>query len=95
MSKLVKAAVVAGPGKMETRSYPYPELSEPGSAIMKMEMAGICGTDKHTYRGETSQYAGTDAETSTPFPIIPGHENVGTIVEIYPRDYDLRDYKMS
>lgn len=92
MRSPVKTAVIISPGKMETRSYPYPELSEPGSAVMKMEMAGICGTDKHTYRGETTQYAGTDAETSTPFPIIPGHENVGTIVEVYPRDYDLRDF---
>jgi L-iditol 2-dehydrogenase len=55
---------------------------------MKMEMAGICGTDKHTYKGETTQYG----ENSTPFPIIPGHENVGTIAEVYPKGYDLRDF---
>ena len=49
-----------------------------------MEMSGICGTDKHTYQGETKQYAGTPAETDTPFPIIQGHENVGVIDEITP-----------
>jgi len=34
----------------------------------QVEMVGICGTDKHTYAGETKQYAGTPAETDTPFP---------------------------
>ena len=92
MPDRVKAAVMVAPGRLETRSYPYPELAEPGSAVMKMEMAGICGTDKHTYRGETTQYAGTSAESSTPFPIIPGHENVGTIAEVYPHDHGLRDF---
>ena len=44
--------------------------------------SGICGTDKHTFRGETEQYAGTDHASSTPFPIIQGHENVGIVAEI-------------
>ena len=50
--------------------------------VIALEMCGICGTDKHTWRGETTQYGGTPAETSTPFPIIPGHEIVGTVAEI-------------
>ncbi len=92
MPQRVKAAVMAAPGRIETREYPYPSLKEPGSLLMKMELSGICGTDKHTYRGETLQYGGTDAQSATPFPIIPGHENVGTIAEIYPSGYDLRDF---
>ncbi|MGI9609475.1 MAG: zinc-binding dehydrogenase [Acidimicrobiia bacterium] len=44
----------------------------------------MCGTDKHTYRGETEQYAGTDHASSTPFPIIQGHENVGRVADIGP-----------
>jgi L-iditol 2-dehydrogenase len=47
-----------------------------------MLASGICGTDKHTYRGETEQYAGTDHASTTPFPIIQGHENVGVVVAI-------------
>ena len=50
--------------------------------VIALEMCGICGTDKHTYRGETTQYGGTPAESTTPFPIIPGHEIVGTVAEI-------------
>ena len=81
MARKVRAAVMVAPGHMEVREFPYPAL-EDGAIILRMEMAGICGTDKHTYRGENVQYAGTPAETRTPFPIIPGHENVGVIEEI-------------
>ena len=45
--------------------------------MVEMEMSGICGTDKHTYSGHTAQYVGTEHERTIPFPIIPGHENVG------------------
>jgi len=47
-----------------------------------MELSGICGTDKHTYQGYTTQYAGTDKGKEIPFPIIQGHENVGTVAAI-------------
>ena len=47
-----------------------------------MLASGICGTDKHTFRGETEQYIGTEYERSTPFPIIQGHENVGVVADI-------------
>jgi threonine dehydrogenase-like Zn-dependent dehydrogenase len=50
--------------------------------LLKMLASGICGTDKHTFRGETQQYAGTDHASSTPFPIIQGHENVGVVEAI-------------
>jgi L-iditol 2-dehydrogenase len=50
--------------------------------LMKVELSGICGTDKHTYRGETTQYGGTVNEQTSPFPLIPGHENVGTLLDV-------------
>ncbi len=87
----VKAVVMAGPGNVETRSFVRPKLPD-GAILLDMEMCGICGTDKHTYKGETVQFAGTPAESHTPFPIIPGHEIVGRIAEIgggvVRRDYD-------
>jgi len=81
MSDLVRAAVLVAPGRYEVQEFPRPAL-EDGAALLRIEMSGICGTDKHTYAGETKQYAGTPAETDTPFPIIQGHENVGVIEEI-------------
>jgi threonine dehydrogenase-like Zn-dependent dehydrogenase len=47
-----------------------------------MEVSGICGTDKHTYQGYTGQYGGAGEPRPIPFPIIQGHENVGTIAAI-------------
>ena len=39
----------------------------------------MCGTDKHTWRGESLQYAGTDHEREAAYPLVCGHENVGVI----------------
>src|SRR5919202_3750285 len=80
----VRAATLVGPGRLEVREYPRPRGLEPGAVLLRMLAAGICGTDKHTFRGETEQYAGTDSARSTPFPIIQGHENVGVVEQVGP-----------
>ncbi len=81
MKDFVKAAVLTAPRTVEIQQFKYPKLVK-GGAIIRTELAGICGTDKHTYKGECRQYAGTPQETTTPFPIIQGHENVGIIEDI-------------
>jgi threonine dehydrogenase-like Zn-dependent dehydrogenase len=73
----VLAATLVKPGKYEIREYPLPEPAV-GCVLIRMEMSGICGTDKHTFQGYTTQYGGRALE----FPIIQGHENVGTIAAI-------------
>jgi threonine dehydrogenase-like Zn-dependent dehydrogenase len=73
----VLAATLVKPGKYEIREYPLPEPAS-GCVLIRMEMSGICGTDKHTFQGYTAQYGGRHLE----FPIIQGHENVGTIAAI-------------
>jgi len=78
----VLAATLIAPEQLELRHYPYPARLEPGAVVLRMLASGICGTDKHTYRGETEQYAGTEYARSTPFPIIQGHENVGIVEAI-------------
>src|ERR1700691_6595498 len=75
--QIVLAATLVEPGRYEVREYPLPE-PEPGCVLVKMEMSGICGTDKHTFQGFTTQYGGRKLE----FPIIQGHENVGTVAAI-------------
>src|SRR5436853_5496190 len=47
-----------------------------------MQVSGICGTDKHAYQGHTTQYAAAAQPKQIPFPIIQGHENVGTIAAL-------------
>ena len=71
------AATLIKPGQYEIREYPLPDPA-PGCVLVKMEMSGICGTDKHTFQGFTTQYGDRKLE----FPIIQGHENVGTIAAI-------------
>jgi len=77
----VVAATLIEPGKYELREYPFPEPG-PGSVLVRMELSGICGTDKHTYQGYTTQYAGTGEGKQIRFPIIQGHENVGTVATV-------------
>ena len=81
MPKTVKAAVLVKPGQMEVREFPMPALGK-GAAIAKMRLSGVCGTDKHSYKGESVQYKGTRNEIDIPYPIIQGHENVLIIEEI-------------
>ncbi|MGA3194534.1 MAG: zinc-binding dehydrogenase [Terriglobales bacterium] len=75
------AATLVEPGRYEIREYPLPDPA-PGCVLVKMEVSGICGTDKHTYQGYVGQYGGAGAPRPVPFPIIQGHENVGTIAAI-------------
>jgi threonine dehydrogenase-like Zn-dependent dehydrogenase len=86
----VLAATLVEPGKYELREYPLPEPA-PGCVLVKMELSGICGTDKHTYQGYTTQYAGAGSAKEIRFPIIQGHENVGTVEAIGGDEY--RDFE--
>jgi threonine dehydrogenase-like Zn-dependent dehydrogenase len=79
----VRAAVMEAPGRMDVSSFPVPD-PKPGAVVLRIDYSGICGTDKHTWRGETVQYAGTEHEYATPFPIILGHENVGVVEAVGP-----------
>jgi alcohol dehydrogenase len=55
-------------GKLSLRDVPKPERA-PGEALIKVLLAGICGTDREILKG----YSG--------FHGIPGHEFVGRVVE--------------
>ena len=76
-----RAAVMEAPGRIGVREFPVSDPG-PGAVLLKMSLSGICGTDKHTYRGESRQYVGTPHEREIAYPLICGHENVGTIVAI-------------
>jgi len=74
--KEVRAAVMVKTGVMEIRKYPYPKIDS-DAAIIKIEMCGVCGTDKHIFKGDSTKIRGKSL-----FPFIDGHEMIGTIVEI-------------
>lgn len=77
----VRAAVMRAPQTLELAEFPNPEL-EDGAVLMRVSYSGVCGTDKHTYRGETKQYPGTPHERELEYPLICGHENVGIVEAI-------------
>ncbi|HYY02624.1 MAG TPA: zinc-binding dehydrogenase [Gaiellaceae bacterium] len=76
----VRAAVMTAPGVVAVEEFPRPDV-ERGAVLMEVVYSGICGTDKHTFRGETIQYAGTPHERRLEYPLICGHENVGVVAE--------------
>ncbi len=76
----VRAAVTERPGRIAVQEFPMPQ-AERGAVIIKIHGSGICGTDKHTFRGESKQYAGTAHERDLVYPLICGHETVGEVVE--------------
>ncbi len=65
----VNAAVKTGASKIEIQEFPMPEIAD-DSALMKMEVAGICGTDVKMYK-----------EPLRDGPVIMGHENIGYIAK--------------
>ena len=77
----VRAAVMERPGLVSVQEFPVPD-PEPGAVVIKVHYSGICGTDKHTFRGESKQYAGTEHERDLIYPLICGHENVGEVVAL-------------
>ena len=56
---------------LRSREFPIP-VPEPGAAVVRTEMAGICGTDVHLWKGELP----------IALPVILGHETVGRIEEL-------------
>lgn len=73
------AVLMPGPGAdgrsrpCEVREFPLPEL-EADSALFKVELSEVCGTDVHLRDGRLS---------GVPYPIIPGHVSVGTLERIH------------
>jgi len=67
----MKAVSVVTPGKIEIIDVPDPSPSST-QVVVEVAAVGICGTDLHIFEGEFAPK----------FPIIPGHEMTGTIVEI-------------
>ena len=57
---------------LEMREFELPRLQE-GEVLIRVEAAGVCGSDVHMLRGE---------DPRTPLPIILGHEGVGRILEV-------------
>ena len=74
--RLAKASVLESfKAPLALREYPLPPQVEAGAALVRTEMAGICGTDVHLWKGELP----------ISLPVILGHETVGHIEQLGDR----------
>ena len=73
MTEKVRAAVRTAPGTTELREFDMPQI-DAESALLRIEVAGICGTD-------VKLYSNPPTSPATQGEVIMGHENVGVIAE--------------
>lgn len=69
----MRAVVYHGPGQIAVDDVPDPAIVESTDAIVRVTLAGICGTDLHAMRG--------DFPGLSPGAVL-GHEFVGEVVEV-------------
>lgn len=81
MTETVTAAVRTAARTTELRELPLPDL-DADSALLKIEVAGICGTDVKMYANPPKMIHG---------PVIMGHENVGVIARAGDRFQQRHD----
>ena len=70
MKKTMKAAVLTAPGKIQIREIEIPSILG-NEILVKLKYCGICTLEQRLYTGEMK----------ISYPIIPGHEASGKIVE--------------
>ncbi|KAK1927543.1 chaperonin 10-like protein [Papiliotrema laurentii] len=59
------------PRDFTIKKVPIPTIND-DEILLKVDICGVCGTDAHIHEGEFI----------SKFPLIPGHEAVGTVVEM-------------
>jgi L-iditol 2-dehydrogenase len=67
----VRAAILTHPGSFELVQLPEPE-SAPDEVVVQVATCGVCGTDRAIFRGEAP----------AAWPVVPGHEFSGVVVEV-------------
>jgi threonine dehydrogenase-like Zn-dependent dehydrogenase len=76
-----RAALKTGPSTTELREFDLPDVG-PDAALLKVEIAGVCGTDVSQYK---LPLRGA--------PIIMGHENVGYLASVGSNFARLKGFK--
>jgi len=75
----MKAVVFQSPNNLEVVERPVPGIGE-YDALIKVAACGVCGTDLHIL----------DGEHIVKFPVIPGHELCGEVVEVGGKVVNVR-----
>lgn len=80
--KTMKALVVYGKGDYRLEeAYPVPDLTE-GEVLIRVEACGVCASDVKNWHGAEGYWGDGVSEPWVKVPFIPGHEFVGTVVEV-------------
>jgi L-iditol 2-dehydrogenase len=74
----MKAAVLIGLGKIETRDISAPRLEKEDDVLLRVEATGLCGSDVHYYR------EGGIGDQRVRYPFVVGHECSGIVEKIGP-----------
>src|SRR4051812_50151941 len=72
----MRAMVYRGPYKVRTEEKERPAIEHPNDAIVRVQLAAICGSDLHLYHGMMP-----DTRIGHTF----GHEFIGVVDEVGPR----------
>lgn len=62
----MNAVIFNGPFKIDVEQRPIPVLQEDTDAVVKVSLAGICGSELHMYRGHQETKTGHIMVSSTP-----------------------------
>lgn len=76
----MKSLVIESPNVYKYDDLPYKKPSSKNESVIKVMGCGVCGTDPKIYKGETI----------AKYPVVPGHEIVGTIEESFEFDKGLK-----
>jgi L-iditol 2-dehydrogenase len=71
----MKAAVLTGPGRIEVRDRPKPEIKDKTDVFLKVRAVGICGSDLHYFHEERV------GDTVMTYPVVLGHECAAVVEE--------------
>lgn len=72
----MKAALLAGPRRIEVREVPAPLLRNPADVLIRVGAVGLCGSDIHYYK--EGRIGGQVVE----YPFVVGHECAGTVEQV-------------
>jgi L-iditol 2-dehydrogenase len=71
----MKAAVLTGPGRIEVRDWPKPDIRLKTDVLLRVKTVGICGSDLHYFSQERV------GDTVMHYPVVLGHECAGIVEE--------------
>lgn len=69
----MKALTYQGIEQLRFDDVPAPRIQAPGDAVVRVDVAGLCGSDLHVYHGR---------ETGLDMGTVMGHEFAGEVIEV-------------